>query len=298
MAAAADLIRKIDFFESLNQRIVEHIARVCVELEYGAGDHIVRLGDPGLGLFFILRGRVNVDLETKAVRTTVATLEPGDFFGELSLIDNKPRSAHVVCVEETQCLVLTRDSFMTLANKYPEIALQIATALAGRLRAANVKLGQASAVAGEQLFHTRPGGPSAEEKPSTAPTDSGRKNSSAPKEQVKDFLLNAFGSLYTAKAMTRFSAALIGCPVDVESLAPGPEVAQADIDGVKVVVFPAAAGQMLRIAAYDEGSYAATVIHPDASTPSAHTSHNLEGRVSRHQILYLHIPPAAEPWMD
>ena len=298
MAAAADLIRKIDFFESLNPRVVGHIARVCVQLEYSSGDHIVRLGDPGLGLFFILRGKVNVDIETNAVRTTVATLQPGDFFGELSLIDNKPRSAHVICVEDTNCLVLTRDSFMQLANKYPEIALQIATALAGRLRAANAKLGQASAVGGEQAFHPPAGASPADDKSSLASLDVGQKASSGGKDQVKNFLIDAFGFIYMVKAMTRFSAALIGCPVEVESVVAGPEVAQATIDGVKIVVFPASANQVLRILPYDNGRYSATIMHPDASAPSAHTSYDLEGRVSRHQAMYLHIPPSAEPWME
>jgi len=294
VAAATDLIRKIDFFESLNPRVVEHIARVCVELEYASGDHIVRLGDPGLGLFFILRGKVNVDIESNAVRTTVATLQPGDFFGELSLIDNKPRSAHVICVEDTHCLVLTRDSFMTLANKYPEISLQIAAALAGRLRAANARLGQATAITGEQAFHAPAGVAPVGEK-SSAPLDLSPKNSSGGKEQVKDFLVDAFGFIYMVKAMTRFSAALIGCPVDVESLVPGTQVAQAIIDGVKVVVFPASEVQVLRIAAYDDGSYSATIMYPDASASSAHATYVLKGFVSRHQTLHLHITPAAEP---
>ncbi len=298
MAAAADLIRKIDFFESLNPKVVGQIARVCVELDYPSGDHIVRLGDPGLGLFFILRGKVNVDIETNAVRTTVATLQPGDFFGELSLIDNKPRSAHVICVEDTACLVLTRDSFVTLANKYPEIGLQIASALAGRLRAANQKLGQATAIAGEQAFHAPAGASPSDGKSSLAALDVGQPGLSAGKEQVKNFLIDAFGFIYMVKAMTRFSAALIGCPVEVECLVPGPEVVHAIIDGVKVVVFPASANQVLRIAAYDDGEYSATIMHPDASAPSAHICYGLEGWVSRHQSMYLHIPPTAEPWME
>jgi len=298
VAAAADLIRKIDFFESLNPRVVGHIERVCVELEYPSGDHIVRLGDPGLGLFFILRGKVNVDIETNAVRTTVATLQPGDFFGELSLIDNKPRSAHVICVEDTACLVLTRDSFVTLANKYPEIGLQIASALAGRLRAANQKLGQATAIAGEQVFHAPAGASPADGKSSLTALDVGQQNSIAGKEQVKNFLIDAFGFIYMVKAMTRFSVALIGCPVDVECLVPGPDVAQAIIDGVKVVVFPASVNQVLRIAAYDDGAYSATIMRPNVSAPSAHSAYDLDGRVTRHEAMYLHIPPAAEPWMD
>jgi hypothetical protein len=228
----------------------------------------------------------------------VATLQPGDFFGELSLIDNKPRSAHVICMEDTACLVLTRDSFVTLANKYPEIGLQIASALAGRLRAANQKLGQATAIAGEQAFHPPAGAAAADGKSSLASLDVGQNASAGGKDQVKNFLIDAFGFIYMVKAMTRFSAALIGCPVEVESLAPGPEVAQATIDGVKILVFPASANQVLRMSPYDDGRYSATIMHPDASAPSAHTSYDLEGRVSRHQAMYLHIPPSAEPWME
>ncbi len=129
VSSANDLIRKIDFFESLDEKIVNNIARLCTELEYSSGDHIVRQGDSGLGLFFIIRGGIKVELEKNGMRMVVATMQPGDFFGELSLIDNKPRSANVICVEDTRCLVLTRDSFSKVTHKYPEIGFQIAKAL-------------------------------------------------------------------------------------------------------------------------------------------------------------------------
>ena len=120
MSTSRDLIRKIDFFEPLDDKIVNKIAQVCIPREYSAGDYIVRQGDLGLGLYFITSGQVKVEIERNAVKTVVAHLEAGSFLGELSIIDNKPRSANVICLTDTSCLLLTRDSFQKLMNKYPE----------------------------------------------------------------------------------------------------------------------------------------------------------------------------------
>src|SRR5437879_5958822 len=296
VSSANDLIRKIDFFESLDEKLVNNIARLCTELEYTSGDHIVRQGDSGLGLFFIIRGGIKVELEKSGMRMVVATMQPGDFFGELSLIDNKPRSANVICVEDTRCLVLTRDSFSKVTHKYPEIGFQIAKALAGRVRATNERLEQQA---------TNPAGPqvvvpkviTSEANQSTAPIQSAASTSGEPniKEKMRDLMVDTFGFMYGVKAMTRFSAALIGCPVTVEAATTGPRVLQTEIDDVKIVIFPASQDQMLRIAAFDDGAFSATIFQPH---PDGSSVHSFESSLRRDQTLFLHVPRAAEPWLE
>jgi CRP-like cAMP-binding protein len=141
MSTASDLIRKIDFFEPLDDRTVERIAEACIPREYSPGNHIVRQGDPGLGLYFITDGWVKVEIERDGTKTAIAELKAGDFVGEISIIDNKPRTANVICLADTSCLLLTRDSFQKLLKKYPEIAVQMIQSLASRLRETDERFG-------------------------------------------------------------------------------------------------------------------------------------------------------------
>lgn len=295
MSTQTDLLRKIDFFEPLDQKIIAKIAQVCIEREYPKGDFIVKQGESGLGLFFITSGRVNVEVERDGSKAVVATLQSEDFLGELSIIDNKPRSANVICLEDTRCLLLTRDSFSKLLNKYPEIAIQMAKALAGRIRAANERMSQAPAAA-QASAASSPSG--AEVQPEAAPAPpsgsgqtpgNGTDPSPSTKNKVKDFLVDTFSFLYTMKALTRFSAAVIGCPVEVRTEGPGPEVAQIVIEGVKVVLFPAAEDRSIRIEAYAEGEYSAAVLRPAAGTSPVQVS-RFEGQVHRDEVMILQVP--------
>src|SRR5580692_4297298 len=138
-----ELITKIDFFSGLDEKILKKISDACIVRQFTRNETIVRQGEMGLGLYVIARGHVKVDREEKGIRTQVAELGPEQFFGEMSLLDNKPRSATVTGIEDSECLLLTRDSFVKLMNKYPEIPIRMARVLAERLRVANEKLAAA-----------------------------------------------------------------------------------------------------------------------------------------------------------
>src|SRR5258705_3865599 len=138
-----DLISKIDFFSGLDDKILKKLADACIMRQFTKNETIVRQGEMGLGLYVIATGHVKVDRDQGGVRMQVAELGPEQFFGEMSLLDNKPRSATVTGIEETECLLLTRDSFVRLMNKYPEIPIRMARVLAERLRLANEKLAAA-----------------------------------------------------------------------------------------------------------------------------------------------------------
>src|SRR6266446_5422454 len=135
-----ELIKKIDFFSGLDDKILRKISEACIVRQFTRNETIVRQGEMGLGLYVIARGRVKVDREQGGTRVQVAELGPEQFFGEMSLLDNKPRSATVTGTEDTECLLLTRDSFVKLMNKYPEIPIRMARVLSDRLRVANEKL--------------------------------------------------------------------------------------------------------------------------------------------------------------
>src|SRR6266404_8430093 len=135
-----DLIAKIDFFSGLDEKILNKISDACIVRQFTRNETIVRQGEMGLGLYIIAKGHVKVDRDQGGVRTQVAELGAEQFFGEMSLLDNKPRSATVTGIEDTECLLLTRDSFVRLMNKFPEIPIRMARVLADRLRVANEKL--------------------------------------------------------------------------------------------------------------------------------------------------------------
>jgi len=83
---------------------------------------------------------VTVDREENGTTIRVAELGAEQFFAEMSVIDNRPRSATITTLEDTECMVLTRDSFMRLMMKYPEIPIRLARLLADRIRVVNQKL--------------------------------------------------------------------------------------------------------------------------------------------------------------
>src|SRR5882724_2694924 len=223
-----ELISKIDFFSGLDEKILRKLSDACIMRQFTKNETIVRQGEMGLGLYLIAKGRVKVDREQGGVRIQVAELGPEQFFGEMSLLDNKPRSATVTGIEDSECVLLTRDSFVRLMNKFPEIPIRMARVLADRLRVANEKLvaGPAPAVAAalpatpvSGAPTPAPAAPAAAVGSTPAATSTNGAAPGAPeadgtKAQIHKKVLETFESLYTLKALSRFSVAVLGCPVE------------------------------------------------------------------------------------
>jgi CRP-like cAMP-binding protein len=106
------------------------IAERALEVEFGTGQVIVRQGEVGTGFFLLVSGTVRVVRDGQ----TIATMGPGDFFGELSVLDGRPRVAQVVAESPTVCLALASWEFETVVLDQPRVALAILRGLAGRLR--------------------------------------------------------------------------------------------------------------------------------------------------------------------
>ena len=106
------------------------IAARMTELEVPAERVIARQGEIGTGFFVIASGSVRVVRGGKVV----AVLGPGEFFGELSILDGQPRIAQVVSAEPTVCLALASWDFEAVVAEQPSVALAILRELAGRLR--------------------------------------------------------------------------------------------------------------------------------------------------------------------
>ncbi len=133
----AEILGKVPLFESLKKRQLQSLARIFIDRQCAPGEVIVPQGRDGYGFFIVASGRAEAVRE-KADGTTavVNTFGPGDFFGELALLDNGPRTASVIAMEETECLILPRENFLGVLRRDGEMAVDIMVELAKRFRMA------------------------------------------------------------------------------------------------------------------------------------------------------------------
>lgn len=125
-----ELLSRTQLFAGVDAEGLARIADRIRELEVPADRVIARQGEIGTGFFVIASGMVRVVRDGE----TIAELGPGDFFGELSVLDGKPRNAQVVSTEPTVCLALATWDFEAVVAEQPSVALAILRELAGRLR--------------------------------------------------------------------------------------------------------------------------------------------------------------------
>jgi CRP/FNR family transcriptional regulator/CRP/FNR family cyclic AMP-dependent transcriptional regulator len=102
----------------------------CKERTFEAGESIVKEGESGTGFYLVADGNVEVRRKGK----TISKLAKGDFFGEMTLLDNQPRSADVVASTPTTCYVLTGWAFVGLLRSKPDIGINMIKELISRLR--------------------------------------------------------------------------------------------------------------------------------------------------------------------
>ena len=131
-----EMLEKASLWSGLDRKDLKFIVQLSKERKYETGDVIVRKGEVTVGFYLILDGSV----EIRSNGTTLSKLGPGQFFGEMSVVDNQPRSADVVAIEPSRCLVLTAWSFNALISKHPKIALKILQEFVRRLRETNKAL--------------------------------------------------------------------------------------------------------------------------------------------------------------
>jgi flavin reductase (DIM6/NTAB) family NADH-FMN oxidoreductase RutF len=124
------LLERAPVFSSLPPEILGAITAGGVEGAFEPGDFIVREGDPGDELFVILEGEVRVERKG----SSLATFGPGEFFGEVAVIDGRPRSADVVAVSPLRALVISRELVRSTIEREPRAAWAMLEVLAGRLR--------------------------------------------------------------------------------------------------------------------------------------------------------------------
>ena len=130
-----EALKSVPLFASLDDTAARHLRSLLLVRNIKSKTTIFRAGDNGDSLYLIESGRVRIsvtDVDGKLL--VLAELAQGDFFGEMALIDGKPRSADATVLEDAQLAVLSREDFLTFVRGNPDVAVEMISAVSHRLR--------------------------------------------------------------------------------------------------------------------------------------------------------------------
>ena len=130
-----DHLAKVPLFSACSKKELQTIARASDDVGVPAGKVLVEEGKPGHEFFLIINGNASV----KRGKREIAKLGPGQYFGELALLDRGPRSASVIAKDDMEVLVLGQREFAGVIDEVPTMAHKLLTSMAQRLREADAK---------------------------------------------------------------------------------------------------------------------------------------------------------------
>ncbi len=136
-----DALAAVPLFSQLSRKDLTRLGRAVVERNYRKGETIVKEGEQAVAFFIITGGKVEV-VGTAAGKKTkqLNELGPGQFFGEMALLDGAPRNATVKALDAVSCLVLSRWDFVAELRTNPHIAVAMLPVLSKRLREADIRM--------------------------------------------------------------------------------------------------------------------------------------------------------------
>src|SRR5438046_3929522 len=130
-----DTLRQVPLFESLDNEAAAKLCDLLETLDCKADTFLFHAGEPGNAMYLIERGKVRICVQAiDGHEVTLTEMGRGDFFGELALLDGQRRCANAVVAEEARLAVLSREHFLSFMRRNPNVALEMLTALANRLR--------------------------------------------------------------------------------------------------------------------------------------------------------------------
>jgi CRP/FNR family transcriptional regulator, cyclic AMP receptor protein len=132
------LLSKHPLFRELDPCIVEHLTGYMRRRKVSEGSIIFRKGDPGTGLMGLLSGSVKISMPSADGRDIVLSVfNEGDIFGEMALLDGRPRSADAIAICDSELLVMDRREFIPFLRSQPDVTLKLLETLCSRLRRTN-----------------------------------------------------------------------------------------------------------------------------------------------------------------
>ncbi|MFC1543141.1 Crp/Fnr family transcriptional regulator [Candidatus Neomarinimicrobiota bacterium] len=142
LSEAALALSNVPVFNDLSQKEIREVEHIIHRREYQAGEAIFQQGDPGLGMYIIIQGRVQIlDNQNPDNPIIYSELSDGDFFGDLSLVDESNRSASALASVDTRIIAFFRPELKDILTRFPSIGnkilLNLAKVIAQRLRKTN-----------------------------------------------------------------------------------------------------------------------------------------------------------------
>jgi CRP/FNR family transcriptional regulator, cyclic AMP receptor protein len=142
---AVELLKSVTLFADLEEGELKRFSQVAVPRTFPAGTRVFHEGDDSDACYIVKEGSFRVTREHSDGRAiTLATLGPGEIFGELAMLDGDKRSASAEALSEGELLALPANDVRALLARHPEISLKLVAGLVRRLRAANVRLSRQS----------------------------------------------------------------------------------------------------------------------------------------------------------
>jgi len=132
------MLAKAPIFAALTDRQLRSLAKTAKVVAFPANARMVKQGEPGIAFYLLLSGQA----EVRQGERTLARLGAGQFFGEMTLVDEQPRSADVIAVQPSECAVLSRWEFWGFAKTEPEVLQGVLREMARRLRETNRALSE------------------------------------------------------------------------------------------------------------------------------------------------------------
>jgi len=146
-------LKEVSFFEGMTIDQLKILATVCEEELFTEDTLIFKEGDPGGVLYVVVRGKVGIEVEGQRKGSTarIATIDAYSYFGENRLFDNSPRAERAIALQDTLTLRLRHEPLVALTRQYPDLSLRLINVLSQRLREANDRIVQLTAVKPREL---------------------------------------------------------------------------------------------------------------------------------------------------
>ena len=131
-SAIAERLSAVDIFAPLSADEITMLAQAAVSHVFAPSETVIRAGDPGSSMFVVHKGRVRVQVSENGRSRTVATLNEGDFFGEMALFTGEPRTANVLALEETEVLEIGHAAMKRVFDTNPDLVESLSFVMAER----------------------------------------------------------------------------------------------------------------------------------------------------------------------
>jgi CRP/FNR family transcriptional regulator, cyclic AMP receptor protein len=138
-----ELLRRVPLFSGIDPAKLKLLAYTSDVVTYHPGQILFRRGDLGDAAYVIIEGNANVTVSTETSEVAVASFKDGDFFGEIAILCDTPRTATVTASSELKTLRIRKEPFFELLRQFPEMAIQMTRALAERLARTTAELVEA-----------------------------------------------------------------------------------------------------------------------------------------------------------